>query len=177
MGYVWGFLYLKKRGIEYMGLTEDLSKEEIQEKLQEEFMTLEIKGFHYLFWIAFTSHSVNTIQDRTDRGNEDAYDLQLQLFKNMKDNLMDIYDDYLEKTIEGKPNYPNHFHAELNFQEVVILHDHLEVFCNTLRLRNEVNMLDISEFYLKIMKESLAGKEEEMYRLVVRYLMNKEVVM
>lgn len=146
--------------------------EEMMNQIEETSLVLEIKGIHYFFWKAFIDHSINAIQDSFVHKGEN-YEISLELFKNLESHITENLDEFYDKAQSGEMYNLQYLRTELSFLEVVILHDQLEMFCDTLLLSKNEVMHCIGKVYLFLLKNVLKERET-LYRLTVRYLMNDE---
>lgn len=155
-----------------MEYKETFTGKDFIEKIKSNSMELRIDGLHYLFWLAFTSHSINTIQDYMDKQNQTIQDMQLQLLEEIKGNVLNCFDE-VDQAVEGKMSYSDFYQTHLSFQEVVILHDQLEMFFDTLQLNHKVVMSQIAHEYLLQFKKVITEKED-LYKLTVHYMLVNE---
>jgi hypothetical protein len=156
-----------------MHYLEYLEEEEFQEKMESKFMNLDIKSLHYLFWFAFTEHSIQVIRDRYERENTLSEEIQLELFENIKEEITSCLDVYTEELIKGGFPSKDMCHLELRFLDAVILHDYLDMFCATLLCNKQEIMVEIGREYLNVLRKRLAEKEN-LYRLTVLYLFREK---
>ncbi|WP_121616674.1 hypothetical protein [Virgibacillus halodenitrificans] len=156
-----------------MGIPEKLIDKSFLKEIDTKSTAIEVEEIHYIFWIAFTSHSIHALQDENYSDNRE---LQLQLFKGIKENLLNYLDDFFvlfDKAIGGDMFIPHSSRIELSFLEVVIVHDQLEMFCDVLQVNKKEVMNGIGQEYLMTLKKYLEEKEG-LYRFTVRYLMAGE---